>query len=366
MTLPQLLYAYTCIPEVGPRSLRQIMDSFADLDEAWAAGEDQLTAIGIRPNVVRTINEKRSTINPSSAWQELVSNDVDVVTIADDGYPALLREIPAPPPLLTYRGTPPTGTCVAIVGTRRCTKYGLDVAKQLARDLSGSGITVVSGLAYGIDAAAHTGAVEASGKTVAVVGTGLAWDVMYPAEHRKLAEQVLELGGCIVSEHPLRMPALPGHFPRRNRIVSGLCAATVVVEAGEKSGALLTAHLGLEQNREVLAVPGPITSPSSAGTNRLLRRGAAPCTAVADVLEAIGLTAVIPYPNTAPKPARQLPAMSDLGRRLYDAVPREGCTVDHLAEQLGLPAAVLAVAVTELELAELIEHKGNLLAPIHF
>lgn len=366
MTLPQLLYAYACIPEVGPRSLRLIMDSFADPNEAWAASDGQLAAIGLKPNVIRAIGERRRTIDPASAWGELEASNVQAVTIRDDHYPTPLREIPAPPPLLLYRGTLPTGTCVAIVGTRRCTKYGLDVAKQLARDLSCSGVTVVSGLAYGIDAAAHAGAVEAGGRTVAVVGTGLAWDVMYPAEHRRLAEQMLELGGCAVSEHPLRMPALPGHFPRRNRIVSGLCAATVVVEAGEKSGALLTAHLALEQNREVLAVPGPITSPSSAGTNRLLRRGAAPCTGMADILEAIGLTAVIPYPNTAPKPARQLPAMSDLGRRIYDAVPREGCTVDHLAEQLGLPAAVLAVAVTELELAELIERKGNLLAPIHF
>ncbi len=363
MTLPQLLYAYTCIPEVGPKSLRLIMDSFADPDDAWAAREDQLTAIGIRPNVVRAINKKRSTINPSSAWQELVDNRVNVVTIADNGYPSLLREIPAPPPLLTYRGTRPTGTCVAIVGTRRCTKYGLDVAKQLARDLSGSGITVVSGLAYGIDAAAHAGAVEAGGRTVAVVGTGLAWDVMYPVEHRGLAEQMLELGGCIVSEHPLRMPALRGHFPRRNRIVSGLCAATVVVEAGEKSGALLTAHLALEQNREVLAVPGPITSPSSAGTNRLLRRGAAPCTDAADVLEAIGASSAPTRVAEAPRRAQL--DLTPAAEQVYAALPNhEPMAIDSIGESLGIGAVELAAAITELELCGAASRVGSSLQKI--
>lgn len=363
MILAQALYAYTCVPEVGPASLRRIMDAFPNPDEAWAAGSDQLAAIGLKPNVITAINDRRSTINASAAWRELVDSGVSVVTIQDSDYPALLREIPAPPPLLTYRGTLPAGTCVAVVGTRGCTKYGTDVAKQLGRELAASGITVVSGLAYGIDAAAHAGAVEAGGKTVAVVGTGLAWDVVYPAEHRSLAEMILELGGSAISEHALRMPALPGHFPRRNRIVSGLCAATVVVEAGEKSGALLTAHLALEQNREVLAVPGPITSPSSAGTNRLLRRGATPCTGVADILEAVGLAATGVAPTIPPK-TPELPPMSDQAKQLYRALSAER-SIDEICEELKLPAEALAVAITELELMNLISKRGSTVSRNH-
>ncbi len=360
MTLSQLLYAYTCIPEVGPASLRRIMDSFINPDEAWAASSNQLLAIGLKQQVVVAINEKRPTINALAAWQELMDDGVNVVTIRDEAYPALLREIPAPPPLLTFRGALPLENCVAVVGTRRCTPYGVAVAEQLGHDLATAGITVVSGLAYGIDAAAHRGALTSGGRTIAVVGNGLGWSVMYPAEHRSLAEQILSTGGCLISEHGLHAPAHPGHFPRRNRIVSGLCRAVVVVEAGEKSGALLTAHLALEQNREVLAVPGPITSPSSIGTNRLLRRGAIPCTSAMDVLEAIGLAAANSTPAAVPAAPLPLPDLSAAAEQIYRALPaHEPIAADTLGESLGLSAAELAMAITELELLGSIKREGG-------
>jgi DNA processing protein len=361
MTLSQLLYAYTCIPEVGPASLRRIMDSFVNPDEAWTASSNQLLAIGLKQQVVVAINEKRPTINALATWQELMNDGVNVVTIRDEAYPTLLREIPAPPPLLMYRGTLPTKTCVAVVGTRRCTPYGIAVAEQLGRDLTAADITVVSGLAYGIDAAAHRGALTGGGRTVAIVGTGLNWRGMYPAEHRPLAEQILSTCGCLVSEHGLHAPAHPGHFPRRNRIVSGLCRAVVVVEAGERSGALLTAHLALEQNREVMAVPGPITSPISIGTNRMLRRGATPCTCAADILEAIGLVTANSSPATVPMAPAPLPAdLSAIAEQVYRALSaHELIAADILGESLGLAAADLAMAITELELAGLIKREGS-------
>jgi DNA processing protein len=303
------------------------------------------------------INDRRSTIDPHAAWNELAAEGVGVVTLLDATYPPLLRQIAAPPPLLTFRGQLPTEPCVAIVGTRSCTSYGRAIAKKLAGELCAAGATVVSGLAYGIDAAAHVGAVGAGGETVAVVGTGLAWDVTYPAEHRNLAEKILATDGWLISEHGLRMPSLPGHFPRRNRIISGLCRATVVVEAGERSGALLTAHLALEQNREVLAVPGPITSAASAGTNRLIAQGAKPALSASDVLEAIGLG----QPEAAAQPPPPAPplGLSAAADATLSYVIRSGhATPDEVAEVTGLPSASIAAALTELELAGLVERRG--------
>lgn len=357
MTYTQILYAYALIPEVGPRSLRRIMDSYESPDEAWAASTAQLSAIGLRPSAVRAISARRPTINPGAAWDELAAGGVGAVTLLDDAYPPLLREIPAPPPLLTFRGTLPTEPCVAIVGTRSCTSYGESVAESLAGKLCAADVAVVSGLAYGIDAAAHRGAVNVRGKTAAVVGTGLAWDVTYPAEHRSLAEKIIEAGGCLISEHGLCAPSLRGHFPRRNRIISGLCRATVVVEAGERSGALLTAHLALEQNREVLAVPGPVTSAASAGTNRLIARGARPALSAPDILEAIGLSQ--PEPPARPAPVETPAGLSAAaGAALGLVARRERVTPDEVAEATGLPSAVVAAALTELELAGLVERRG--------
>jgi DNA processing protein len=338
------------------------MEAFPDPGEAWAASGDQLASIGLKPQTIAAIDKQRPAVDVFSVWRQLVDDDVQAVTIQDDDYPPLLREIHAPPPLLTYRGTLPTGTCVAVVGTRRCTKYGLDVAKQLGRELAQAGITVVSGLALGIDAAAHAGALEGNGQTVAVIGTGLASDVMYPAEHNNLAREILDKGGCIISEHSLRMPGLPGHFPRRNRIVSGLCRAVVVVEAGEKSGALLTAHLATEQNREVLAVPGAITSPASFGTNRLLKKGAAVCRCAADVLEALGLEAEKAAAQPIAKPTQDV---SDLARKFHELLPNHGAVaLDQLGEELGIGAANLATIITELELAGAIERDGSSLRKV--
>jgi DNA processing protein len=182
---------------------------------------------------------------------------------------------------------------------------------------------------------------------------------MYPAEHNNLAKQIVENNGCLISEHSLRMAGLPGHFPRRNRIISGLCQAVVVVEAGEKSGALLTAHLAVEQNREVLAVPGLITSPASIGTNRLLKRGAAVVTSVTDILDAIGLTTANPYPTAAQTAVRPLPPLSEPARRLYEAITDKGTNVDQLGQQLKLNAADLAMTITELELEGLVRREGS-------
>jgi len=212
-------------------------------------------------------------------------------------YPTLLRGIPDPPPALWLRGDAPeellTRPSVAIVGARACSSYGRSVARSLGRELAAAGLVVVSGLARGVDGEAHRGALDVGGITVAVLGCGIDRD--YPAAHRELARRIVE-NGLIVSEYEPGVEPAPWRFPARNRIIAGLCAATVVVEARERSGALITADFALEDGREVMVVPGEITSAVSAGSNALLRLGATPVTAASDVLEAYGIERVIELP----------------------------------------------------------------------
>jgi DNA processing protein len=250
--------------------------------------------------------------------------------------PPLLRAIHDPPRQLHLRGSGDTellaSPAVAIVGARACSPYGAQVARMLARELAGAGVLVVSGLARGVDGEAHRGALETSGHTVAVLGCGIDRD--YPAAHAGLARQIAERS-LLVSEYEPGVEPAPWRFPARNRIVAGLCAATVVVEARERSGALITADFALEEGREVFAVPGEITSRLSDGTNALLRLGATPLTSAADVLESLGITTHEPERTTAHHP-------------LLDLLP---ATADELARATGLTPSEVAVALTELEVA---------------
>jgi DNA processing protein len=261
---------------------------------------------------------------------------------SDPGFPPLLRAIHDPPPGLFLRGEQEPALlarpAVAIVGARACSAYGRQIARGLARELAAAGLVVVSGLARGVDAEAHRGALDASGPTVAVLGCGIDRD--YPAANRELARQVAATG-LVVSEYAPGVEPAPWRFPARNRIVAGLCAATVVVEARERSGALITADFALEEGREVFAVPGEITSALSAGSNALLRLGATPLTRAEDVLESFGLTAPEPSP----------PELGPGAAAVLERV-REGATgADELARATGLGAGELAAVLTELELA---------------
>ena len=250
--------------------------------------------------------------------------------------PPLLRAIHDPPARLHLRGNGDPAVLadpsVAIVGARACSPYGAQVARMLGRELAAAGLVVVSGLARGIDAEAHRGALESSGATVAVLGCGIDRD--YPAAHAPLAQRISERG-LVVSEYEPGVEPAPWRFPARNRIIAGLCAATVVVEARERSGALITADFALEEGREVFAVPGEITSALSAGTNALLRLGATPLTAAADVLEALGLEVAAKTEETHP---------------LLELLP---ATVDELVRTSGLAASEVAATLAELELAGL-------------
>ncbi len=264
-------------------------------------------------------------------------SDVRVVERAK--FPPLLRAIYDPPPRLYLRGGGEaellSRPCVAVVGARACSPYGAQVARMLGRELTAAGLVVVSGLARGIDGEAHRGALEAGGVTVAVLGCGIDRD--YPAAHAELARRIRR-DGLAVAEYESGVEPAPWRFPARNRIIAGLCSATVVVEARERSGALITADLALEEGREVLAVPGEITSTLSAGTNALLKLGATPCTGTADVLELFGLSREqTPQPNLSADAAKVLAVLPG--------------AADEIARTAHLDARAVAVALAELELA---------------
>jgi len=264
----------------------------------------------------------------------------------DPLFPPLLAAIHDPPPCLWLRGDAAAGllarAAVAIVGARACSAYGRAVARSLGRALADAGVTVVSGLARGIDGEAHRGALEAAGPTVAVLGCGIDRD--YPAAHAELARRITAAGGLVVSEYEPGVEPAPWRFPARNRIIAGLSRATVVVEARARSGALITADFALEEGREVLVVPGEITSSLSAGTNALLRLGATPVTCADDVLEALGVDRAVVAPGPAAAPDGAAGAV-------LAAVGSGATTADQVVRATGLDPAAVAVALVELELA---------------
>ena len=284
--------------------------------------------------------------DPTAYLARLQREGIRFLGRSDDGFPTLLRAIHDPPPGLFLRGSGSSEIlghpAVAVVGARACSTYGAQVARALARELAAAGLIIVSGMARGIDGEAHRGALESGGVTVAVLGCGVDRD--YPATHAPLAKQIAGRG-LIVSEYAPGVEPAPWRFPARNRIIAGLVRAVVVVEARERSGALITADLALEEGREVFAVPGEITSSLSAGTNGLLRLGAHLVTAAGDVLEALGMEVGTAFSAPALNPDAQL---------VYDALRDAPATADELVGATGLPAADLAPALTHLELAGLV------------
>ena len=283
--------------------------------------------------------------------RSLEERDFRFVGRSSPAFPRLLLELHDPPPGLFLRGAAPpellTRPAVAIVGARACSSYGAQVARLLGRELAAVGLVVVSGLARGVDGEAHRGALEAGGLTVAVLGCGLDRD--YPAGHAQLARRICERG-LVVSEFAPGVEPAPWRFPARNRIIAGLAAATVIVEARERSGALITADFALEAGREVFAVPGEITSALSAGTNGLLRLGAVPLTSSADVLEQLGLEA----------PQAKTPSLGPEASAILTVLAKQPAGADELSRATGLGAAAVATALAELELAGVVAEADGL------
>ena len=264
--------ALNMTPGIGPRAAAKLLERFGSAEAVYGATRAELEQLRLLPEAVDSIIARELQDKAEAEIENVKKLGADLLILDDGVYPSLLREIYDPPITLYVKGAWDQcldQPCVAIVGSRRCSTYGQNAALMLARDLAQRGVTVVSGFARGIDAAAHRGALEGGGRTVAVLGTGI--DQCYPRDHKKLADEILERGGAVVTQFPLSTPPVSENFPYRNRIISGLSLGVVVVEAAENSGSLITARLAIEQNREVFAVPGNITSRNSFGTNYLIK-----------------------------------------------------------------------------------------------
>lgn len=340
--------ALSQVPRLGAARFRLLEAHFdGDLTRAWRASPRELRASGIGGAAASGIAAARADTSPDAELERLAQYGVTALTWQDDVYPARLKETPDPPPVLYLMGTllPQDETSIAVVGTRRPTDYGRRVTDGLSAALAQRGITVVSGLALGIDTGAHAAALRGGGRTVAVLGNGL--DTIYPAENGRLAQNIIAAGGAIVSEFPLGARPEPSNFPRRNRIISGMTLGTLVTEAGETSGTRWTVYHALEQNREIFCVPGSIYSPASKLTNHLIREGAKLVSDVGDILSELGLddaTRQIPLdlPAHTPQNAAPVTVGSDHagnGYRISDGVDRTASDLLNSAASASMPAA---------------------------
>lgn len=359
--------ALNMTPGVGPRAAAKLLERFGSAEGVFGALRSELERLRLRPETVESI-ALRDRFDDATRELERMREieDADVLVLDDGSFPALLREISDPPITLYVRGRWAEcldAPCVGIVGSRRCSTYGQNVAQMLARELASRGVTVVSGLARGIDAAAHRGALSSGGRTVAVLGTGI--DEVYPRDHRKLAAEILEKGGALVTQFPLGTPPVAENFPYRNRIISGLSLGVLVVEASENSGSLITARLAMEQNREVFAVPGNITSRNSFGTNFLIKgAGAKLVQAWQDVVAEFPpeIAARILPPEVKEKGARKSKETAQLPSDLSDGERKvclllstdEPAHIDALAEGSGLAVSELSGVLLALEMRDLV------------
>ncbi|MFA6548655.1 MAG: DNA-processing protein DprA [Candidatus Margulisiibacteriota bacterium] len=353
----QLKYwlAINKIPEVGPVTVKKLFDQFGVIEKAWQAEEKEILSIeGINQRAAKSFLEYRTKIDLEQESASIAKAGVEVLTLLDDNYPSHLKNIYDPPPVLYYKGQilKEDEKAIAIVGTRKASHYGLETAKKLARELAGMGITIVSGLASGIDTAAHEGALEAGGRTLAVFGTGV--DVIFPAENRVLAQNIAK-SGALLSEFALGTRGERSSFPRRNRIISGLSLGVIVVEGHYDSGAMITAKFALDQGREAFAVPGNVELEQSKGPHWLIKQGAKLVECVEDVIEELKFQITSTKSQTIPnnKIPNSKPDYSDLSeeeRRIVGVLSREPKHLDVIAAETGFPIPQISSMMLMLEM----------------
>lgn len=352
-TPSQYLVGLNLVPALTPRRMAILLDRFASPEAIWRATEEDFAALPEFAAVAGKVASGRSEEGLDRELERAEVEGIRIVTLLDPDYPLTLRAIETPPAVLYLKGERAIDTArtIAIVGTRRASRYGRSVAERLGEDLGRVGITVVSGLALGIDSAAHRGALKAQGTTVAVLGSGLLR--LYPASNRSLAEEIAARG-LLVSEYPLETPPAKWTFPQRNRVLSGIARGVVVVEAPKRSGALITARLALEEGREVFAVPGNVTSLASVGTNRLIKDGAKLVEGGADVLAEFPDLATL-IRTTATERERKVTSLTPAERRIYDLVSLEPIHMDDIIARGELTPSEVAHALLVLQMEDLIQ-----------
>jgi DNA processing protein len=343
--------AISRVSYIGPARIDRLLQTFGSLSVAWSAPQDELR-VALEPRSLSELLAARRHIDPVGELERLKRSGIRAVHPGHPSYPRLLAEISGRPSVLYVRGelAPSDDRSIAIVGTRRATPYGRQAAERIAAELAQAGVTVVSGLARGVDAAAHRATIEAGGRTIAVLGSGP--DVIYPAEHRRLAEQILE-SGAILSELPPGAKPDAQNFPARNRIVSGMTLGTLIIEAPLRSGALITATFAADQGREVFVIPGSIFAQTSDGTNALLRDGARLVRYGADILEDLGIA-----DGSGPVLTQTQMSLDENERRLLAALSKEARHIDELAEEAELPAGAVSALMLTMELKGLVRNHG--------
>jgi DNA processing protein len=352
----EALVALNMLEGVGPVRVRQLLDQFGDAPSILGASAAQLLRVhGIGQETAQAIAGWEKTVDLAAELKRVADFGCHIVTPADEEYPELLKQIYDPPIVLYVKGqlTPKDKNAVAMVGSRQTTHYGLETARKLGYQLAYVGVTVVSGGARGIDTAAHQGALNARGRTVAVLGTGI--NLVFPSENAELFERIVAQG-ALLTQFPFNRPADKQSFPIRNRIVAGMTLGTVVVEAGLTSGALITANFATEYGRQVFAVPGRIDSPRSKGCHELIKKGAKLCEGAEDILSEFEY--LFPSSNRPPAPNETgvLPALtlSENEQKVYDALSREETSIDEVIRQSGLPTSAVSVALLSLEMKRVI------------
>ena len=345
---------FNLIKGIGAVRMQALIQYFGDLEAAWSAAPIELARAGLGGKVIERILQARQNVDLEKLWAKIEAQGIKILTWEDETYPQRLKEIDQPPPVLYIRGSylPDDLFAVAIVGTRRVTAYGRQITEELAAYLATHGITVISGLARGVDAIAHQTALKAGGRTIGVLGSGV--DKIYPPEHRGLAEKMIE-NGAIVSDYAPGTPPDASNFPPRNRIISGLSLAVVVIEAGETSGALITAEFAAEQGREIFSVPGSILAPQSKGTNKLIQNGALPLLSVNDLMQALNLSRM-----GEQKAARKAIPSDETEARLMNVLSEEPLHVDEIRNQTELPIEKVSAALALMELKGMVRQVGGM------
>jgi DNA processing protein len=342
------------VPGIGRYLFKRFLDHFDSPQSVMAAPVEALCRVdGVTPRLARRIKNHRLPETVKKDLELVQHRQIQIVTMSDSAYPALLRHIDDPPPFLYVLGTlNPEANCISVVGSRNATTYGRSTARRLSADLTTQGFTVVSGMALGIDTAAHEGALQAGGKTIAVLGSG--FEYIYPAANRKLSKLIAE-NGAVITEFPMQTEPEAYNFPIRNRIISGMSLGTVVVEASRKSGSLITARLAAEQNREVFAVPGSIQSFKSIGTHTLIKQGAKLVENIQDIIEEISYKpAVAAISGGSEQPSKkrpkQMPLLTDQETLICNALETYPIHIDELIRKTDLSSGTISSTLLQLEL----------------
>jgi len=350
----QYWVAFSLVRGIGAVRFQAILNYFGDPQIAWGAPTEALRDAGLSDKIIENLVSTRDQVDLDKIWDQIEATGISVLIQQDENYPKRLKELDQPPPLIYTQGEiiPDDEWSVAIVGTRRVTAYGRQVAEDIAGSLARNGLTIISGLARGVDSIAHQAALNAGGRTIAVLGSGL--DRIYPPENRRLAEQI-KASGALISEYSPSTPPEASNFPQRNRLISGLSLAVIVVEAGIKSGALITANFAADQGREVFAVPGNITSPGSMGTNRLISNGAHPMLGADQVLEILELGLVAEH-----RSARVALPSDALEAQLFETLGGEPLHIDEITNRTEIPVEKVTATLALMELKGMVRQVGGM------